>query len=243
MSTYASGPQKSGRTSTSSNSTHFSKQDALSDREFELLLEGAYDMDDDFFELEAKFVILVAGRLGLRAGEIAHMRENWIDWRRRMVVIPGYQECEKGRGGGHCGQCEQAAKQKVEHNDDITLEGARRESWTPKTDAAAREVPFDASPRAELAIERYFDRFDRFQTSQTGLGRRVKTAAGNALELEPEDVKPHGLRATAATRFAARGLNVIALQAMFGWSQLSTAHHYIRRSGENTARAIRDIQV
>lgn len=55
-------------------------------------------------------------------------------------------------------------------------------------------------------------------------------------------VTPHGLRATAATRFASRGLDTVALQSMFGWAQLSTAHNYIRRSGENTARAIRDIQ-
>lgn len=92
----------------------------------------------------------------------------------------------------------------------------------------------------ELIVERYFDRFDSCQASQTGLGRRVKRAAENADELEPSDVKPHGLRATAATRFAARGLDVIALQALFGWSQISTSQRYIRRSGEHTARAIRD---
>lgn len=241
MSTISRGHHKGGHNT--GNRTHFSKEDSLTDREFELLLEGAHDLDGDFFELETKFIILVAGRLGLRAGEIAHMRESWIDWRRRMIVIPAYEECDFGRDGGICGSCKQAAKQKVRHNDGVSIEEARAESWTPKTDAAAREVPFDASPRAELIVERYFDRFKKFQTSQTGINRRVKKAAEQAKELDPKDVKPHGLRATAATRYAARGLNVIALQAMFGWAQLSTAHHYIRRSGENTARAIRDIQV
>lgn len=242
MSTFDAGHQKRGHT-TVENRTHFSKEDSLTDREFELLLEAAHDLDGDYFELETKFIILVAGRLGLRAGEIVHMHESWIDWRRRMIVIPAFQECEKGRDGGICGSCEQSAQQKVDHNPGLSIEDARAESWSPKTDAASREVPFDASPRAELVIERYFDRFDRFQTSQTGLNRRVKKAAAHARELDPGDIKPHGLRATAATRYAARGLNVIALQSMFGWAQLSTAHHYIRRSGENTARAIRDIQV
>jgi len=220
---------------------HHSKADALDDREFELLLEGAEQLKD-YFALEAKFVILVAGRLGLRAGEICHMKEEWIDSRRRMIEIPPLQHCDMGEDGGICGSCEQAAKQKAKHNEKITLEQARASMWSPKTDAAAREVPFDATPRAELVVERYFDRFDRFQTSQTGVNRRVNSAAEEARELDPADVRPHGLRATAATRYAARGLDVIALQSMFGWSQLSTAQSYIRRSGENTARAIRDIQ-
>lgn len=236
-STYTNGSEHPGR------SKHFSKEYSLTAREFELLMEAAHNLDGDFFELETKFIILVAGRLGLRAGEIAHMRESWIDWRRRMIVIPAFEPCDFGRDGDICGSCKQSARQKVRHNDNVSIDEARAGSWSPKTDAAAREVPFDASPRAELIVERYFDRFDEFQTSQTGINRRVKRAAERAEGLEPADVKPHGLRATAATRYAARGLNVIALQAMFGWAQLSTAHHYIRRSGENTARAIRDIQV
>jgi integrase len=171
------------------------------------------------------------------------MREEWIDWRRRMIVIPGSQHCISGRDGDICGSCRQAAKQMAEHNEDITQAEAEKQMWRPKTSAAAREVPFDVSPRAELVIERYFDRFDEFQTSQSGLGRRVKSAAEHADALDPDEIYPHCLRATAATRFASRGLDVIALQAMFGWANLSTAHNYIRRSGENTARAIRDIQL
>lgn len=50
-----------------------SKDDALNRREYELLLEGCHEIDDDYYALQAKFVALVAGRLGLRAGEIAHM--------------------------------------------------------------------------------------------------------------------------------------------------------------------------
>lgn len=75
------------------------------------------------------------------------------------------------------------------------------------------------------------------------MNRRVGRAAEAAEGLSSDDIHPHGLRATAATRYAARGLDVIALQSMFGWAQLSTAHNYIRRSGENTARAIRDVQL
>jgi integrase len=214
---------------------------ALDDRKFELLLEGAATLGD-YYALEAQFVVLVAGRLGLRAGEIVHMRDEWVDWRRRMIVIPGHQSCTKGRDGGICGSCRQSARQKVDHNEGLSIDEALSSMWSPKTTAAAREVPFDADPRAELFVERYFDRFDRFQASQTAVNRRVTAAAEASREVDAAAISPHGLRATAATHFAARGLDVIALQAMFGWAQLSTAHKYIRRSGENTARAIRDIQ-
>ena len=222
-------------------SVHHSKLDALDDREFELLVEGAHQLDD-YYSLEARLVILVAGRLGLRAGEICHMRAGWLDRRNRLLVIPGAQQCDFGRHGGICGSCKQAARQKAEHNEGITYEDAAERMWRPKTTAAAREVPFDADPRAELLVRRYFDRFDTFQSSQTAINRRVTSAAEEAVGIEPDMVHPHGLRATAATRLAARGLNVIALQSMFGWAQLSTAHNYIRRSGEHTARAIRDMQ-
>jgi len=227
---------------TTANATHHSKEDALSDREFELLVEGTYEMGD-YYALEARFVCLVAGRLGLRAGEIVHMTEEWIDWRRRMIVIPAHEPCGKGRDGGLCGYCRQLAEQRAEHNADVSIDEALAERWTPKTKAAAREVPFDAHPRAELVVEAYFDRFHAFQTSKTGLNRRLNRAAEKADGLCPDDVRPHGLRATAATYFASRGLDVIALQSMFGWANLSTARNYLARSGENTARAIRDVRL
>jgi len=226
----------------SSTATTHSRENALDEREFELLLEGCHALDDDYHALEARLVALVAGRLGLRAGELCHMDESWIDWRRRMIVIPRYHDCQKGRGGDVCGYCRQHAKQRVEYNEDVDLATALEESWRAKTDAAAREVPFDGSPRSELVIERYFDRFDEFTVSRTGVNRRVDAALEAAEGLDSDTTNPHGLRATAASYFASRGLNVIALQSMFGWANLSTAHNYIRRSGENTARAIRDIK-
>jgi len=238
MSTYTSRQYRSGGTASG---VHHSKEFALSDREYELLLEATYEMPS-YQSIEARFIILVAGRLGMRSGEICHIKKSWLDQRRRMIIIPASQPCKSGKDGGICGSCEQAAKQMVEHNEGLGIEEARSMMWSPKTAAAAREIPFDADARAELVVERYLEKYGEFQCSQTGINRRVKKAAELAEGLDPSDVTPHGLRATAATRFASRGLDVTALQSMFGWAQLSTAHNYIRRSGENTARAIRDIQ-
>lgn len=90
------------------NTTRHSKDDALADREFELLLEGCSQLDG-YLALQARFVALVGGRLGLRVGELTHIDESWIDWRNRVIQIPHYDGCQKGRDGGLCGYCEQAA--------------------------------------------------------------------------------------------------------------------------------------
>jgi integrase len=223
-----------------SNTTRHTKEDALSDREYQLLLEGCSKMRD-YYGFQARFVALVAGRLGMRAGEIAHMREDWVDWRRNMVVVPRHEPCEKGKDGGPCGYCRQQAQQRVEHNDDLALDDALAYSWSAKTDAAAREIPFDFDPRVSLAVERFFEKYDEYPTSRQSVNRRVTKAAETAPQLDATDVYPHALRATAATFHAARGLDVLPLQAMFGWADLSTAQNYIQKSGENTARALHGI--
>lgn len=223
-------------------STTQSKELALSEREYQLLLEACGCLDDPY-ALEARFVVLVCGRLGLRGGELAHMRESWIDWRDNMIRIPRQQNCTKGRDGGICGYCRTCAEQRLEHADDEALTEAdvERFQWLAKTDAAERAVPFDFDPRAQLCIERFFDRFDEWRWSRPVVNRRLDRALEAADDLAVESTTPHGLRATAATFHAGRGLDALPLQAMMGWSELSTARNYVKMSGENTARALRQI--
>lgn len=109
-----------------------SKDDALDTREFEQLLEATYDLED-YYGLQSRFVILVAGRLGMRAGEIAHMKASWIDWRRSLIDIPRHQYCTDGRDGGIYGYCKTKARQKANHGDEPTLEEAKATMWSPKT--------------------------------------------------------------------------------------------------------------
>lgn len=222
--------------------TH-SKEDALDDREFELLLEGARELarSDYYYDADPMFVIHVLGRLGLRRGELAHLSEEWIDWRNEMIVIPAHHECTKGDGGGVCGYCQQLARQRVEYADGgLTMGEALEWMWVPKTTNAAREIYFGFDARVKLAVERYFDNraYDRFEASSTAINRRVKKAAELAPELKREDVRPHSLRATAATYHAGRGLELLPLMQFMGWAQPQTAEIYIGRSGTNTARQL-----
>lgn len=213
------------------------KEDALSDREFQLLLEGASDLDE-YYAFQARFCILVFGRLGMRRGELAHITEEWINWRRNMIEVPRYDPCDKGKDGGPCGYCRKQARQEEAHNEEVTFGASIARRWHPKTDAAARSIPYDFDPRAALVVERFFDRYDRWPLSCQAINRRIKKAAAAAPSLNAEMVYPHALRATAATYHANRGLDALPLQAMLGWAQLSTAQNYVRQSGENTARAL-----
>jgi integrase len=294
--------------------TRHSKELALDDREFELLLDGARRLDD-YQGQQARFAILVAGRLGLRAGEVAHMRESWLNWRTRRIEIPSKEPCTKGKSEGICGYCEQAAKQMVRYNaideaearlellqegeikgfrpdterqllvahrrfaddaitetslddqintileaspgdeydiyealcsegealvseQDITLDEARDMMWKPKTTAAVREVPFDWRARVEISVERFFDRFDGWPLSRSALTRRVKKSLRHADELDEKTTHLHGLRATAATHHAGRGVSTLTLQSLLGWAQASTARAYVRASPDNTQREL-----
>ncbi|WP_158599402.1 site-specific integrase [Halobellus sp. Atlit-38R] len=222
-----------------------SKEDALSDREFVLLLEGARELSksDYYYEADPEFVIYTLGRLGLRRGELVHMREDWIDWRQKKIVIPEHDPCDFGEGGDVCGYCRQLARQRVDIADELTMDEALDWVWVPKTQAAAREVYFGHDERAELFIERYFDSqfYDRVEVSGTAINRRVKKAAELAPELDPEPLSPHVLRATAATHLAGKGMEMLPMMQMFGWVQPSTAEIYIGRSGVKTARELDSI--
>jgi len=230
----------------SGSDVHHSKEDALDDREFELLLEGARDLAGSpyYYDHDPVFTIMVLGRLGLRRGELAHLEEDWIDWRNEMIEIPDHEQCTRSQdGGGPCGYCRQLARQRVEVADDLTMDEALEWMWVPKTAAAAREIYFGFDARLKLAIERYFesDAYTRFEASSTAINRRVKKAAERAPQLKRENVRPHSLRATCATYHAGRGLELLPLMQMMGWAQPATAEIYIGRSGVNTARQLDSI--
>lgn len=241
--------------------TTHTREKALDDRNYELLVEGAQRLDGSA-SLEARFLVLVGGRLGLRPGEIMHMRESWVDWRRRRIVVPRQQGCRLGIDGGICGYCRSQAKQMVTHHtpgetsvgrlrfynrhveggfdqgDELTLDKALQMRWFSKTPAAAREVPFGWDPRTELAVERLFDQRDRWGVSKGTLDRRLEWSLEAADEIGQDSTTPHGLRGTAATYHAGHGVGLLALQSMFGWSSLQTARRYIKESPDNTEREL-----
>ena len=299
--------------------TSHSKENALSEREFERIMMNIEQIDSNWYRNCTKFVITLAGRLGMRAGEIAHITEDWVDFKNGMIEIPNNENCTKSKDDCSCGYCRSLAKSVVKHgtpsieeaklsllsegllvetgypyqqmkshyksfcsgyiekselenklNDiysimddrgidasskkkklntraekyvekhDVDLEEALDKYWIPKTEASARKIPFDFSTRNEIIIEDFFNVVDRYPNSRTTVNRRVD----DALEISNFDkskTNPHGLRATAASFHAGRGLSTLSLQAMFGWKQIDTAMKYISRSGINTQRELNSI--
>ena len=242
-----------------------SHQDAVDERTFKQLLDAADKLDKDVHRVEAKGILYLAGRLGLRAGEIAHLRSSWVDWEKQQIQIPYYQECTKGRDGGMCGYCKKQSAQNArkrnrhlldteytrlddyeelapagvyaELYEDFTTTAEMRETmWSPKTHNSARAIPFGFSDEIESALEEFFFHFDRYSHSRVSVNRRVDAVA----EKVGIDIYPHALRATAASWHAYRGVPAVALQALMGWAKLAVAQKYIKLSGGATARALEE---
>lgn len=207
-----------------------SHQDALSEQEFKELWQATRHLRHPLDE-EARFVIVAAGRLGLRAAEISHLRESWIDWDRDMIEIPSFQECS-------CGYCKSQSRQSVQRTG-ISYDEAISRMWSPKTPTSARAVPFDFTQRVRDTVEAFFFGRDEYPKSRSSINRRVDDAA-EAAGWNTSRVYPHSLRATAATWHAYQGLPAPALQSLFGWSKISVAQKYLRLSGSATAKALSD---
>lgn len=140
--------------------TQHCRDDAVPPRKFELLLEGARELPSPQ-SFEARMCILLAGRLGLRGGEIAHFSTDWIDFDRRMIQIPEHDECTKGRDGGVCGYCIERAKSHLDcHNlsHDEARELVQEEMGSvdlsvEKVDALAEEKQEDHNKTLDEALE------------------------------------------------------------------------------------------
>jgi integrase len=216
------------------------REKALTERELEWLLLGAGRIEDNGQQMEAWASILIGARLGLRAGELTHLNESWVNLRRQMIHIPSHDPCTKGRDGGPCGSCTQAAKQSATHNPE-SVEGILEDYWRPKTDAAVRDIPFGFAPRVAVAVEWLIDEYSGWPHSFSTLQRRLDQALECAPELDRDSTTLHGLRGTAASFHAGRGLDPGPLQSMFGWSDLQTARNYIAVDGEMTRRALSEV--
>lgn len=216
-----------------------SGQDAIDDATFERLVEATDEFSPPV-DAESMFILMAAGRLGMRAGELCHMRAEWINWDRQMIEIPRRDPCDKGIDGGPCGNCYKGARQAAAKNEDVTVEEDIVERWKPKTPNSARAIPFGFSDRVKTTLEMFFSTRDIYPHSRCSVNRRV-TALAEAADLPPSTVYPHCLRATAATYHAYRGLPAPALQSLMGWANISVSNKYIRLSGGATAKALQDV--
>jgi integrase len=103
--------------------TH-SREFTLTRREFEEMVEATYELDSPY-DLECRFVLFLAGKLGMRSAEISHIDSDWVNWQERVVEIPIHDECNKGTCEGEvCGSCRLMAKKKLRNNN-LTIKEAK----------------------------------------------------------------------------------------------------------------------
>lgn len=249
-----------------------SRDDALSPRQFEELAQASHAVSDDTTALECRAALYLTGRVGLRKGELAHLKEGWIDWSAGTITIPEHQPCRKGQHGEEvCGYCRRRAEDRHDTNNidrqdaieaiqhvsegsveqdvleakaaqlieevNITMDEAVSMQWKPKTDHAARTIPFDFDVRVELALEQFFETFDSWEKSASTANRRI-----NRLQDKSNvecNVYPHSLRATAASYHASRDISVHSLMSIMGWADPSTARNYVAADPSQAAKEIR----
>jgi len=221
---------------------------------------GALRIDNRARRLIACYVILLAGRLGMRLQEIQHLRESWIDWKRGEICIPSFDPCGCsrcwvgalnvwGRKGlkelQESGEWESGISWKnltAEEREEVTeraefctpenlQEVVYKTKWSPKYDRSARVIAFGWSYRITACLVTFFDEFDCLDWRQYSINRLLKEAAENADGMDPSEISAHPLRATGETFLADASVDVKMLRDLAGWQDLQTAVYYIAKSG------------
>jgi integrase len=183
--------------------------------------------------LEMEFILAGAGRLGLRAGEVSHMTDEWVDLDNCVIEVPLYSDCD-------CGYCKQQSRQKIQRGySDKSLDKLMEQRWHPKTEASNRTIPYDFDPHVVDVFDRFFEANPGgFPKCRTIINRRVDRLC----ELAGYDKKrfyPHSFRAHAAQRFASKGIDAHTLRKIMGWSNIEAAVDYVAVYGPGVRDTLR----
>ena len=249
--------------------TRYSREDALTEREFEQLVKETYELEEPY-DIQTRFILFAAGMMGMRGGEIAHFRGEWVDWSAKMVRIPRHDDCDFGTDGDVCGYCKNRARDYMEtHNQTIEEKVDELREHHPhkderilreiaETEIEDDEITMDEAlemrwqPKTEAAIrsipfdfdvriELAIEEFCEEYSKFPVAKATINRRVNRVVESSPVErrVYPHSLRATAATIHASRSVSPYALMGIMGWKDIETARSYINSSDETAAREIR----
>ena len=199
---------------------------------------GRYDTDA--YRLECQFIVRVMGELGLRAGELSHITDDWVDFDQLEINIPSYDECTKGRDGGPCGYCKKRARRRAEHAE-ITYETALRDRWEPKNETSARSIWFGWNEELVEIIDEYLYKNGKYPHSRVSVNRRVTDIAEACDMVGADEIDPHSLRAHAAMFHAKRGVRAFQLKEFMGWSDVDGAMDYIRMASDDVRSELKRV--
>lgn len=183
------------------------KREPLLEEELEELLAAADEND-----LAHQVTIYTLAHTGLRADELAHLTEEWMDWQQDRLRVPMHDGCD-------CSGC----RSKATEND-----WALEELWRPKTEHGARTIPVK-HPGTIRRLRDFCSYNSEYGATRQTVGNRVKRVASEA-DLKKK-VTPHVLRHTYGTLIATRGATPQYIRQTMGHSDLSAANDYLQYAG------------
>lgn len=206
-------------------STRETRDEALRQPTFRRLYLGALKIPNPRRRLIACYIILLAGRLGLRVSEIQHLRSAWIDWERGEICIPEHDPCG-------CRVCWRSAVRMAAHEDEDRPPSQilYEQRWEPKTMRGARKIPFGFSPRLAAVILTFQTRYSCLDITQEAMRNIVEEAGTYADGVDSSKLTVRGLRGTAGTFWATLLYRPKTLQDLMGWTRIETARKYLRRA-------------
>jgi len=196
-------------------------RDVLTMEQYRELLREAARIENRVESISLFFFLVTMGRLGMRVGEVIHMRESWYKEDRGVISIAPHSNCD-------CGLCKNYAESYADNND-LDFEEVFESYWKVK-DGSDRDVKVPTERDREI-IELYFEEVPYTDVSYSTVNRRLKKIAEIVGEPEVHRMYPHMLRATAATHLAHSGFLPYALDVQFGWSDENTKTKYVRATG------------
>jgi len=201
-----------------------SKERVLTEGEFNRLLSVC---DNSEYPYENKFLIYGMGRLGLRCGEIAHIKDTWVNSLSGIIGIPDHDPCS-------CNYCldKYLKRKKVET---ASPSEVSKVQWQPKTKHGMRAIPYDFDPEIFDVVNHIMGKYGKNPISYAQIRHRIDYFSRSA---RIPDLSPHGLRATAATFFARDGITAGTLTEIMGWGDITVANHYVLMNGMDIRREI-----
>jgi len=159
-----------------------------------------------------ELVVLTLLDSGLRRSELAHLREDWIDFEvyPPEIEVPKEDRCFVGRNNKPCHHCKD-----------------NQGKYRSKTES--RRVPVIREETQEI-LKNWF-KLNKSVASVETISKDVKQVAERAdvyIENSDELPTPHVLRQTYGVKLAKSGLNAAEFRSVMGYSAAQTAQRYLQ---------------
>lgn len=180
--------------------------------------------------IQNKFILISMGVLGLRPGEIAHIRKSWVDFDREIITIPAHEPCS-------CKYCIERVKKKTKRYS-ISTQEVQKQYWRPKNKAGARYIPFGFDPEVKKIFVEGINELEKCPLTVLQIKNRLSRLNQKAGLTK---VTPMNLRSYAATQFAYDGLSCYDLLKIMGWSNPKVSSDCVKQTKDSLIKEFKNV--